>query len=107
MKKGIAIVLALAVMVCLSMTGYADTTGDGGRNDYHKHRHFYTDEQTSKYKVPLGVELDVTLFKSDLIGIPYALGVDGDYDFNNGCWGAFAKVSIDLSGAVKAMFGRK
>ncbi len=107
MKKGILIAVGLVLILAICSTGYAAVTGDGGRNANHQHRHSYYDDKTSKYKTPLGVELDVTLFKSELIGIPYALGVDGEYDLNNGTWGCMAKMSIDLSGAIKAMFGRK
>lgn len=107
------------VLLMLSVSVFAETTNDadwkndlGGGNGIREyisnHSHEYPNaEKTSKYMVPLGVEVDVTLYEMDLFSLPIALGARGEYDLNNGVWGAFAKVSINLSPMIKGFLGVK
>lgn len=114
MTKGIILFL---VLVLSSSLAWAGTTGRTtwstpydpltewlNNNDF-DHNHSY--EQTSKYKAPLGVELDITFWEMDMLGIPMGIGTRGNYDFNNGVWGCFGKISLNFSPMIKKGFGLK
>lgn len=111
--KQLAIV-CIAIMVC--GMAFAGTTQRGdyvtpfdpattwlNDNEHIYHGHEY---DQSKYKSPIGLELDTTLYETDTFGIPTAYGVDTSYDFNNGVWGVMGKVSINLSPTIKKLLNR-
>lgn len=117
MKKYFVLAMALLVLFAMSSTTFAEVpkTGNpawttqceplnGLLDEYATHEHPY--QQTSKYKSPLGYMLDVTLYRIDALGIPCAVGVQGTYDQNNAVWGAYAKVSVDLSPMIKKLIGQ-
>lgn len=112
--KVFALVLVLAVLMVSTLSA-SETSGtnwttpsssaNSWLNQYATHGHGY--DQTSKYKSPLGLELDVTLYRMDILNVPCAVGVDTTYDMNNGVWGCFGKMSIDLSPTIEKLTGQK
>lgn len=113
MKKVVVIVL---MCMLVSVIALASETGRGiyttpiapltevlNTNEYFYHGHGY--DQTSKYKAPLGGILDLWLWKEDVFTIPTKIGTSGQYDANNGVWGAFVKVDMDATGLMRALFG--
>lgn len=113
MKKCMLIVLALLVIIAISSSAYAEQTGNGSwqylNSPVLNHNHSYIDlnDQTSKYKPPMEMLGDITFWKDEIIGIPYAFSCGGGYDLHNSTWGANAKVSIDISGQLRGLIGLK
>ena len=115
MKKGIIIAVALVAIfaLCSSAFAAADVT------DYRFfHRHGFEDNDSfvdrySEYdqRMELGLMADVILYEDKALGIPYAVGVQSQYDFSNTQWGFYTKVSLNLSpmikNGVKSLLGMK
>lgn len=107
--------VALAVaLICGS--AFAGDTGRGvyttpssplttwlNNNDSFSHNHGY---DQSKYKSPLGLEADVTLWEQQVAGIPMGFGTRSNYDFNNGVWGCFVKADVNLAPTIRRILGR-
>jgi len=104
------IALVLAILFVGSIVAFAaqDNT------DYSWfHRHGFEDNDSfvdrySEYEqhTELGLMADVTLYEDSALGVPYALGVQSQYDFSNTRWGFYGKVSLNLSPQIKNLLGR-
>jgi hypothetical protein len=68
------------------------------------HTHNYS--QTSSYKAPLGVGVDLTLYEMDVAGVGLGVGVDTEYDLNNGVWGAMGKVKVNTTNIINKLLGK-
>jgi len=110
----------LAVMVlALGTFAFAETTDTSWDNDLgwvnglrdyaagHGHSTDYEDRWSELYErqMELGIIVDVTVYEDVALGIPYALGVQSQYDFNNSDWGFYGKISLNLSPMVKKLTG--
>lgn len=71
-------------------------------NDKFLHVHEYKQYEP---KIELGIMAEITLYETALLGIPTALGVESQYDFNNDNWGFYGKVSMNLSPMIKGFLG--
>lgn len=111
MKKLIA--LAIVLVFAFSLTALAEQTERGAyttvynpatvwlnSNDKFLHVHEYKQYEP---ETELGVIADVTLYEMNAIGIPMAIGVESQYDFNNQNWGFYGKVSVNLSPFIKGL----
>ena len=107
MRKGI--VLVMLFVFAMTMTALASNTGGASYgnailNEYLNHDHNYS--QTSSYKAPLGYGVDLTLYEMDIAGVGVGIGVDGEYDQNNGVWGCMAKVRINTTSLINKLMGK-
>ena len=110
--KVLALVLCMMFVALSAMAGTTEdtnwTTPDAGinslLNQYATHGHGYGMYEARN---EFGIIGEVTLYKDSILGIPYSLGSQAQYDFNNSIWGFYSKVSIDLSGKVKSLLGIK
>jgi len=105
--KVVIVALALAVMF-LGGVASADDTGSSWWHS-HSYDNDYVDRYSEIYKkqTELGAMAEVTLYEDTLLNIPYALGTQGQYDFNNQEWGFYGKVSLNLSPTIKKLFGQE
>ncbi|KKL63859.1 hypothetical protein LCGC14_2170920 [marine sediment metagenome] len=119
MKKCLSVLVILVLFCSISLVASAgtETTGRGiyktpiaplttwlNTNDDFLHGHNYEQYQP---RFELGLMGDVIFYREEILSIPYALGVQSHYDFNNANWGAYGKVSVDLSSMVKGFLGQK
>ena len=114
MRKGF--VIALIMVLALGTLAFAETTG---RGDYttpisplttwlDDNPDFYHNHPYNQYdpRMELGIMGDVILWEDAFANVPYTLGVQSQYDFNNQNWGFYSKVSVNLSPMIKKFLGR-
>lgn len=113
MRKVIVLVMMFAFMA--SVAAFASDTAKGNyanpaitewinSTDSLYHTHNYS--QTSKYRAPLGVGVDLTLYEIDVKGVGLGFGVDTEYDMNNGVFGVMGKVRVNTTGLINALIGK-
>jgi hypothetical protein len=108
--------LSLIIALCfVAGLAFAGTTSDTNwttpnssvntfLNEYGTHAHGY--DQISKYKAPLGLGVDLTLYEFQVANVGVGVGVDSTYDLNNGVFGAFAKVRLNTTSVVNKLMGK-
>ena len=105
----------LAVLFMGSVLAFASDTGNPTwttpitplnplLDEYATHHHGY---DMYERKTEVGIIGEVTLYRDEVLGVPYSLGGQSQYDFNNNDWAFYGKVSLDLSGKVKDLLGLK
>jgi hypothetical protein len=107
MTKTIAIVVVVLLLAPFALASDTETS-HGYRyslmNEYLNHTHTY--DQTSSYKAPLGYGVDLTLYEMDIANVGVGLGVDAEYDQNNGVFGCFAKVRVNTTQLINKLIGK-
>ena len=114
MKQVIAIVVVMLLMTPLALAsdtargGYATPSGAAtewlNTNPDFYHAHNYA--QTSSYKAPMGAGVDLTLYEFDVAGVGLGIGVDTEYDINNGVFGVMGKVRVNTTGLINTLRGK-
>lgn len=114
MTKTIAIVVVVMLMAPFALasdtarghytTGnsYADAWLNGNENFLHTHNY----SQTSGYKAPLGYGVDLTLYEMDIANVGVGIGVDAEYDQNNGVFGCMAKMRVNTTQLINKLIGK-
>ena len=106
--------IALMFVLALGTMAFAESTGNPTWTTPIDPLNVFLDENAThthgyemyKPKTELGLMADVTMYEDIAMGIPYALGVQSQYDFNNKNWGFYGKVSLNFSPMVKKLIGK-
>jgi hypothetical protein len=102
MRKGF--VIALVAIMILSLGTMAFAKGRKGRVDNDSYVDKYSEYEQD---IELGAMADIIVYEDALLGIPYAVGAQSQYDFSNKNWGFYGKVSLNLSPMIKNLLGAK